>query len=455
MQSRSILSGGYSRPNILWIFSDQQPGYSLSCNGDPNSRTPNLDAMSASGVNFRNAVSGTPLCCPFRGSLLTGRYPHDCVPGHEFRLPVEMPTAADFFNDAGYDTAYFGKWHLDGVREREHPRACLVEIPRERRGRFARWIGYDNNNMQYDCYVHGHMDGSTEMPLTRLPGYETDCLTDFLVDFIKEPERKDKPFFAVLSVQPPHNPYIAPPEYRGKYNPQDIKLRPNVAHSQAVEKIVRQDLAGMYAMIENIDFNVGRVVSALRETGLDRDTWVFYFSDHGDMHGSHGQFKKTCPWQEAVNIPFIVWNGGNYRSMNHCEGAVSDCCVNHVDILPTSLGLAGIDGRQDLPGFDYSGVLRRVGAGDAPDSAYLQNVAPTMHGDSIDRPYRGVVTRDGWKYVCTSGGDWLLYNLREDPWEECNLAFNTKYASRRGELRRLTQEWFEKTGDRDFSFSFD
>ena len=99
----------------------------LSCNGDPNVHTPNIDALADMGVNFTRAVSGYPLCCPFRGSMLTSRYPHECVHGHEYQMPPEMPTIADVFNENGYHTAYFGKWHLDGFHEREG-RAALHTV---------------------------------------------------------------------------------------------------------------------------------------------------------------------------------------------------------------------------------------------------------------------------------------------------------------------------------------
>lgn len=435
------------RPNIIWIFSDQQPAYSLGCNGDPNARTPNLDRMAASGWNFRNAVAGFPLCCPFRGSLLTGRYPHHCVPGHEFQLPPEMPTAADMFNAAGYDTAYFGKWHLDGKHEWKTPRVAKIEIPFERRGRFNRWIGYENNNMQYDCRVHGHLDPQTPYPMQKLPGYETDELTTLLLAYLNERENAEQPFFAVLSVQPPHNPYLAPPEFQARYNPQHIRLRPNVAHTPVVEERVRHDLAGMYAMVENLDANVGRVLDTLRRTGLEDDTWVFYFSDHGDMHGSHGQFKKVTPYQESGNIPFIVWNNAAYKSMNHNTGGRVSSPLNTVDILPTTLGLAGVPVAAGVQGFDYSPLLRKQPLDHAPASAFLQNVVPTLHADSTDRPYRGVLTADNWKYACTNEGDWLLFNLNDDPYEECNLAFNPRAAAKRAELRRMTRDWLARTND--------
>src|SRR3954467_8148693 len=106
-----------SRPNVIWIFGDQFRAQALSQNGDPNVRTPSLERAEIKGVSFPDPLSCFPLCCPFRGSLLTSRYPNQCVPGHEYPLPAGQPTIADVFNSNGYDTAYFGKWHLGGFHE--------------------------------------------------------------------------------------------------------------------------------------------------------------------------------------------------------------------------------------------------------------------------------------------------------------------------------------------------
>jgi arylsulfatase A-like enzyme len=437
------------QPNIIWIFSDQQPAYTLGCNGDPNSNTPNLDLMAGTGWNFNKAVSGFPICCPFRGALISGKYPHKCVPGHEYRLSPELPTVADAFNDAGYETAYFGKWHLAGFKESEG-RVAKKIIPKECRGRFDTWLAYENNNQQYDTWFHGHDRSGKEVPLTRLPGYETDKLTDLLLDFIESQScgNPDKPFFSVLSVQPPHNPYEAPPEYLAKYKHSEIKLRPNVIHNEKIRAEIKQNLAGVYAMIENIDHNVGRVRNLLREKGIDQDTYIIFFSDHGDMHGSHGQFQKTIPYEESIRVPFIISGGDHYRYFDHRHESRQDALINHVDIAPTSLGLCGIEVPEWMEGCDYSSCITgRKAVQDEPREAYLQNVIPTGHPHSCDAPYRGIVTRDGWKYVCTEASEWLLFNLNEDPYEERNLAMTTTALSKRHELHAKLQNWIDKTKD--------
>ena len=232
--------------NIIWIFSDQQRMDSLSCNGDPNVSTPNLDIMAVNGVNVTSAIGGFPLCCPFRGSLLTSLYPHQCVPGHEYQMPADAKTVAHAFNDNGYDTAYFGKWHLDGFHERPGQRAAMHYVPPERRGGFKRWLGYENNNSPWDCWVHGHDATQTEISHYRLPGFETDCLSDLLIRYIKEMGNKpDQPFFAALSFQPPHNPYAAPAEWMRNYNPEQLILKDNVPPIKHIVDDTRRILAGV------------------------------------------------------------------------------------------------------------------------------------------------------------------------------------------------------------------
>ncbi len=431
------------KPNVIWVISDQHRASALSCNGDGNLSTPHIDILANMGINFTGAVGGFPLCCPFRGSMLTGIYPHKCVPGHEYQMPPEQKTIAHVFNENGYDTAYIGKWHLDGHHERES-RAALHVVPPERRGGFKYWVGYENNNLQYDCYVHGGEGDNAFM--YRLPGYETDELTNLLIKYIDE--QQDKPFFAVLSVQPPHNPYIAPPEFMQRHVPENVKLRPNVPNIKSVVDQSKRELAGMYAMIENLDYNVGRIVESLKQNGIADDTHIMFFSDHGDMHGSHGQFHKTSPFEEAIRIPFVI-GGERPRYEGRLSGRFN-VPINHVDIAPTTLGLCGIDAPDSMEGHDYSHYRlqsRKTGIPE-PDSAFIQSVIPTGHANSVDKPWRGVITRDGWKYVCFEGIAWVMFNLNDDPYEQMNLAHNSLYKNKRKELNDRLKRWIDETGDK-------
>lgn len=435
------------KKNVIWIMTDQQRAETLSINGCENASTPNIDMLARTGANFTSATSGYPLCCPFRGALLSGRYPHKCVPGHEYQLPPSMPTIANVFNDNGYDTFYLGKWHLDGAKERDE-RAGTHIVPRENRGSFKSWLGYENNNAQYDCYLHGHRQ-EEDVEIFKLPKYETDAITDIFIDYIEEKSHGNEPFFAVMSVQPPHDPYVAPPEYLKNHMPNKVIFRENVPNVKEIRDVASQDLAGYYAMVENIDANVGRIINTLEETGLMDDTHIIFFSDHGDMHGSHGQFRKMTPYQEAVNIPFII--SGEKRGSHATKryvGNIDNVPINHVDITSTTLGLCGIDIPDYMEGTDYSAYrLLDKEKIQYPTSAYMQSVIPTKHHDSVNRPWRGIITIDGYKYVCFENMDWFLFDLNTDPFEQVNLAYNDRYIEIRKRLNKELNDWIIKTDD--------
>ena len=271
----------------------------------------------------------------------------------------------------------------------------------------------------------------------------------------------------MLSVQPPHGPNVTPinPSYgASSVRPADIQLRRNVPGVAWVEEKARYELAGYYGQIENLDYNFGRIRQALIDLAVDRDTYVIFFSDHGEMGGSHAQFDKRAPYEESIRVPFIVHRGGGCQ-MNT---AISDAVINHVDIAPTSLGLCGIPVPETMVGYDYSAQCLSTAAPEyagppqrdaEPQSAYLQQIpprpfavgedgaAPASFLDCVNTPWRGVVTRDGWKYVCTPGNDWLLFNIAEDPFEQANQVFNERFRTEKERCYGLLAEWIATTGD--------
>lgn len=435
------------RTNVIWLIADQLRADMLACNGDPNVHTPNLDMLAAGGVNFCNSVSTYPLCCPARGTMLTSIYPNRCTLGHEYRMPPEQTTIAQVLNQHGYHTAYVGKWHLDGWKEK-HSRAAFHVVPKERRGGFQYWLGYENNNSQYDCYVHGGGDDKEILP-TKLEGYETDCLTDLFLEHL-ETIPDEQPFFAVLSVQPPHNPYVAPERNRN-YPPESLTLRPNVPPDippyQEFVAEMRQNISNAYAMIENYDENIGRVVDYLKKRNLYDDTIIMFFSDHGDTHGSHGQQRKTNPLEESIRVPFLI-GGKRLSSDPSLTGVKLPWLLASIDIAPTTLGLLNINVPGEWEGCDYSVACKRHCTDFAyPASAYIQNIIPEHHPHSVELPWRGVVTEDGWKYVCLEGMPWMLFDLKKDPYELRNLAFCGIQRRKRAELHRILQSWISRTGD--------
>ena len=305
--------------------------------------------------------------------------------------------------------------------------------------------GYENNNAQFDCYLHGHR-GAEEVDRFRLPRFETDAITDLLLEQVTADAASGEPFFAVASVQPPHDPYTAPAEWMRHYRPADIKLRGNVPPIEHIQEQARRELAGYYALIENLDHNLGRIRDHLESLGLTGNTIVVYSSDHGDHHGSQGHFRKMTPYQEAIHVPFVV---GGHCDRHYGLRHESDSLLNHVDVAPTLLGLCGIDTPAAMAGYDYSSESRRGPArpDDQPDAALLQAVIPTGHGPSVDLPWRGIVTRDGWKYVAFSGAPYLMFNLRDDPLERCNLAHHAHAAPRRAALQQRLKHMLDVVGD--------
>jgi len=425
--------------NVIWIFADQMRHHATGFAGDPNLHTPNLDQMAHLGLSCaRGAVSGNALCCPFRGALLTSRWPQRCIPEHEAPMPDGMQTVAHAFNDAGYHTGYFGKWHVDGGTERQGRNAFWI-VPPHRRGGFAEWVGYENNNHQYDCWVHG---GEGDDAFHRqLEGYETDALTELFIDYLQRRADDGQSFFGALSVQPPHGPMQCPPEYR-KLRPDEVQLRPNVPPGGSIADRARDQAPGYYGMIEHLDFNIGRILAALRRLDLSHKTHVIFFADHGEMLGSHGIFGKVTPQEESVRVPFVMYHDNRYSRLRQ---GTTDVLINHVDIAPTSLGLAGVTPPDWMEGFDYSYV--RSGADEpanVPDATMCQAI---VHREGSPA-YRSVITRDGWKYAATKNGPWLMHNLNDDPYEMANLALVPRHRARRRELHDRLMQCVRDTDDR-------
>jgi len=420
------------RPNVVFVFADQWRAQATGYAGNPNVKTPNLDRLEGESVNFTHAVSGWPVCSPYRASLLTGQYPlSHGVFVNDVSLDPDAVSVADAFGKAGYDTAYIGKWHVDG-----HGRESY--IPPERRQGFDYWKALEcTHEYDHSPYYAGDSDEKLYWE-----GYDAIAQTRDAQRYILDHD-SEKPFLLVLSWGPPHVPYHrVPDEYLGLYRPEDIELCPNVAASDA--DTARDFLCGYYAHCSALDACVGHMLHTLREKGIDEETIFVFTSDHGDMVGSHGVPRgKMRPWDESVRVPFLL----RYPALLGKDTRETDAPIDAPDIMPTLLGLCGLSIPETVEGLDFSGTL--TGGRDPSDGAALiacyhpfDNYCHAKGGTE----HRGLRT-GRHTYIRALDGPWLLYDNDSDPHQLDNLVGKPEYAGLRDELDARLQRRLDRMGD--------
>jgi len=454
------------RVNIVFVFADQWRKQAFGYAGDPNVKTPNIDRFAEQSLSFDNAVSGCPVCTPYRASLMTGVYPHrhglmvndQCL--HE---RYDGPFLAECLRDGGYRTAYIGKWHIDG-------RGRNSFVPPERRLGFEWWKGFEcTHNYQHSPYYFGD-DPRPHM----WQGYDADAQTDeacrFLVsastsnsqqptsnvqvestDFdvgrwasdVGRSEPGDQPFALFLSWGPPHNPFgTAPEKYEAMYDPEQIQLPANVTEDVADQ--AREELAGYYAHCSALDAAFGRLMETLSATGLDENTIVIFTSDHGDMLGSQGQFRKQRPWAESIRVPFLI------RHPQAPDRRHDTTPIDAPDLMPTILSLCGVGIPDSVDGIDFSTTITD-GKPSEIDQALLALYMPfhEWRYDNGGREYRGLFD-DQFTYVRTLEGPWLLYDSQNDPQQLNNLLTDPAYTTTIRELDEALSARLTAVGD-DFA----
>ena len=411
-------------PNIVVVFADQMRAQAMGCMGNPQLKTPNMDRMARQGALFTNAYCGFPLCSPYRAMLLTGRYcQSNGVVTNDIALRNGEVTIAEVLKKQGYKTGYVGKWHLEWHRE--------PFVPKDRRQGFDYWAVRNCAHDYFDSFVC--TDTPDRVPL---PGYEPDGQTGLAIDFMRECGRD--PFCLFLSWGTPHNPYVAPKEYLAMYQSSQIWQRPNVQGDY------QDTIARYYAMITNLDDNLGRLLGALDELGIAQDTIMVFTSDHGDMLGSQGHELKQRPWEESIHVPFILRYPGKIKA-----GSTIDVMTNSVDVMPTLLSLAGVPIPGNVQGLDLSRFpLGKTGS--RPKSVFLQNIYPCDHALKTNiGPWRGVRT-PRYTYVRWRDAGWVLYDNAADPYQLNNLIDNPEAREIQEVLEKDLQGWLDRTGD-DFA----
>ena len=379
-------------PNIVVILADDLGCCDMALY-DGWVKTPNLDRMAREGLRFTDFHSNSSVCSPTRTAFLTGRYQQragvvDVIVGDrepDHGIPAGTKTVADIFQDNGYTTALFGKWHC-GYQDQYNP---------TKHG-FDEFIGFLNGGTDY------HRRGGWRKgldPVQAMPGYGTRLITERGVDFIKR--HKDKPFFLYLAHQAVHNPYHTPadtPENRDK--------------GEKWNAINDANRARYKVILEELDKGVGQVLDTLKEQGLAENTLVFFFSDNGAVPMSPAVFRKLrggkfSQYEGGHRVPAIAWWPGKVK-----PGTTTDELVAGFDLFPTFTEIAGIadDNPNNLDGQSAKGLLLEGKAMPARDLFFGYE------------PKLGTALRRGdWKMIVKED-DVQLYNLKNDLYETTNIA---------------------------------
>ena len=424
-----------NRPNIVYVFADQWRVQDTGYAGNSQVKTPHLDSLAAQSINFTHAVAGIPVCCPARACLLTGQ--HALTHGvfvNDVHLADDTVSMAKLFKAVGYDTAYVGKWHVDG-------RGRSNYIPPESRQGFDYWKAlectHDYNNSRYYA-------GDSKQPL-KWDGYDAIEQTRDVQSYLrgrKDEGQSDTPFLLLLSWGPPHAPYETAPEaYREMYDPDTIQLRPNVPPEMAEE--ARDWIAGYYAHCTALDDCLGSLLQTLEEEGLAENTIFVFTSDHGDMLGSQGEVKKQRPWEESIRVPFLLrWPQRFGR-----EGRAVNALLDTPDILPTLLSLTDIPIPETVEGRDFSATIE---GGQDPSGGAALIYCPHPFGQFLredgGREYRGLRTLNH-TYARDLNGPWLLYDNDNDPFQLNNLVNRAELQALQADLDALLHKKLAERGD--------
>lgn len=419
------------KPNIIYILTDQWRGSALGYAGNPDVKTPNLDALAKESVNFTNAVSVTPVCTPHRAALLTGKFPTTTgMFVNDINLPAEEVTMAELFKEAGYNTAYWGKWHLDG-----HGRNTY--IPKERRQGFDFWRALECSHNYTKMPYYDNED----RVLKHWEQYSPFAIVNDANNYITNHAKDNKPFLAVLSIATPHYPHgSAPQKYKDMYPPESLTINPNVADKYKERS--RKELQGYYAHATATDEAIGLLLDNIKALKLSENTIIVFSSDHGEMMGAHSvkPFVKQLSWDEAARVPFLI----RYPNMAENKGKTINAPLTTPDILPSLLGLTNLAIPKDIEGENLAELIKNPNP-NTDRVALIMGVAP-FGANYNDMAYRTIRTKQ-YTYGRTVKGANMFFDNIEDPYQMNNLLDNPAYKDIEKDLDDKLNAALAKIGD--------
>lgn len=445
----SLLAAQPTPPNVVIFFIDDLGWTDIGVNGSSFHETPNIDALAASGVNFKHSYSANPVCSPTRAALMTGKAPQRVgitqwipVKGN-IHLPLEETTIGEAFQEAGYYTGYIGKWHLgkaDNVQPQHHGFEYTKAV--NRAGQPASFF-----------YPFGKDNRASNVPDLRNyknGDYLTDALTDKAIEFIDN--QSEKPFFLTLAHYAVHTPIQAPKPLVEKYQAKKRAIYGDKKPILIEEKYntlaqTRQSDPAYAGMVENLDTNIGRVINHLKSKGLYKNTIILFTSDNGGLSHrkrmetptSNAPLRSGKAWtyEGGIRIPTIIaWQ-------DKIKPTTSDAPIITMDMYPTLLDLAGISlkPKQHLDGQTLKPLLQGQVKADVADRV-LAWTYPHIHG-SGHQPSDAIISKD-WKLIrFQSDEPTELYNISSDLGEQTNLA--KQHPEKVKELEKRLDAWLDKT----------
>jgi len=433
-----------SKPNIIFILTDQQRYDTCGCYGQELNVTPNLDALADEGIRFEYAFTNQPVCGPARAILQTGKYPTEtgCY-RNAIGLPLSKNNIANFFSDNGYEVAYIGKWHLASILGRskdfqlEKQDFRTQPIPPEFRGGYKDyWLASDvleHTSHAYD----GHLfdgDGIKR----EFKGYRVDCQTDFILEYLESHDTR-KPLFLFISFLEPHhqndhNAIEGPIGSKDKFK--NYKIPGDLQNTEGDWDEFFSDYLGC---CHSVDMNLGRIIEKLKGLNIYEETLLVFTSDHGcHFKTRNWEYKRSCH-EASIRIPLVIkgrsFNGGKVI----CE------LVSLIDLPPTLLKAAEIK----IPDFMKGNPLQNL-LDDERKKPWPQEVFIQISESQVGRAIR----TSKWKYSVVSPkqkGQWdgflysksdcyeekYLYDLEHDMYEKNNLVEEAEFEGIRNELAEI------------------
>lgn len=430
------------KPNIIVYFSDQQRHDTMGCYDQKLNITPNLDKLAEQGTKFENAFTCQPVCGPARACLQSGMYATE-VNCHinGISLPRTIKTVADYFNEADYETAYIGKWHLASDHDGEDH--TITAIPEERRGGYKDfWMAADVlefTSHGYDGYVFDKDNKKHEFI-----GYRADAINNYAINYLQN-KNSDKPFFMFISQIEPHhqndrNRFEGPDGSKEKFKDYEVPM-----DLVGTEGDWRENYPDYLGQCNSLDENVGRLVATLKDKGEWDNTILIYTSDHGSHFCTrNGEYKRACH-DGCTHVPMIAV-GGAFDG-----GKVVENVVSLMDIPKTIFDCAGIDLPEHFQGKSLVEITENP-KNDTRKAVFMQ-ISESQTGRAIrtNRYTYSVRAKaedviDG-SYAMIYQEDYL-YDNQIDPAQKNNLIGNDEYKTIKNELKDMLIKEITKANEK-------